>query len=183
MEDTHMTNLDILANSFITNLIRLKEKLSGKVLVFDMDGTMSAFQYAEDSLLPCRDDDVYEYSKYHNIYENARALKYFQYLIEDQDPTRVFVLTRTETTLIEKKNDFIHKNFHFIESGSGKIIPFLDKNIIHVQIADKKLDVLNELHEKFGEDIHFVEDTFKTILNAEEKYSFVIGHHVSDVLV
>ena len=39
------------------------------------------------------------------------------------------------------------------------------------------------LHTKFGEDLIFVEDTFKTILNAEEAMPFVHGIHISEFLV
>ena len=166
-------NLKALAEAFEKHISNIVEKLQGKVVVFDFDGTMTEFHYAETRLLPCRDDDVYEYSKTHNIYANARMLGTMQYVISQLNPENVFVLTRTEKTLIDKKNECIYREFPSIKP----------ENINHVQIAEKKLDVLRALHERFGTDVIFVEDTFKTILNAEESMPFVRGVHISSFLI
>ena len=168
-----MENLTTLANRFVAHIQKIVEKLQGHVVVFDFDGTMTEFHYAESSLLPCKDDDIYEYSKTHNIYANARMLATIQYVIEQLDPNLVFVLTRTEQTLIGKKNECIYENFPSIKK----------ENIYHVQLADEKLRVLESIHQHFGTNVVFVEDTFKTILNAEETMPFIKGIHISSFLI
>lgn len=167
-----MKNAKTLAEMFVDRINMMVEGLKGHVVVFDFDGTMTEFRYAEESLLPCRDDEVYEYSMTHNIYANARMLETMKYVISCLDREKVFVLTRTETTLIEKKNEAILNNFE-IDA----------ENIFHVQDANNKLAVLRQLHKRFDENIVFVEDTFKTILNAEEAMSFVKGIHISSFLI
>ena len=168
----NMKNAKTLAEMFAAHIEMILEGLKGHIVVFDFDGTMTEFRYAKESLLPCRDDEVYEYSMTHNIYANARMLETMKYIIANLDRERVFVLTRTETTLIDKKNEAILKNFEINA-----------ENIFHVQDANNKLAVLRNLHNEFNENIVFVEDTFKTILNAEEAMSFVKGIHISSFLI
>ena len=167
-----MYNIHELATQFAAHIDHIIECLKGRKVVFDFDGTMTEFHYAETSLLPCRDDEIFEYSKTNNIYANARMLKTIQYVIENLDPNDVFVLTRTETTLIEKKNEAILKNFQMIP-----------EHIYHVQDANNKLAVLRNLHKEYGTNIIFVEDTFKTILNAEEAMPYIKGIHISSFLI
>ena len=167
-----MRDVKILAEMFVNLIETILNGLKGHIVVFDFDGTLTEFRYAKESLLPCRDDEVYEYSKENNIYANARMLETMKYIIANLDKEKVFVLTRTETTLIDKKNEAILNNF--------EINP---ENIFHVQDANNKLAVLRNLHKRFNENIIFVEDTFKTILNAEEAMSFVKGIHISSFLI
>ena len=167
-----MYNVNTLASMYVSRIESILAELKGRKVVFDFDGTMTEFHYAETSLLPCRDDEILEYSKEHNIYENARMLATMQYIIANLDPKDVFVLTRTEVTLIEKKNEAILANFQM-----------LPEHIYHVQDANNKLAVLRNLHKEYDTNIIFVEDTFKTILNAEEAMPFVKGIHISSFLV
>ena len=189
-----MKTLNNLMNLFAANLIRIQNFLGDKVVVLDFDGTMTAFRYAEfgTRMLPCLDSQIYEHSKTHNIYagayvpqtadelekftENgehaARMLGTMQWLISNLPKERVFVLTRTELTLVDKKNEAILANFDI-----------LPENIFHVQDSNRKLDILDIIHERFGEDVFFLEDTFKTQLNAEEAMPFVHGINISEFLV
>lgn len=164
--------IEMLANAFIQNTLSMLDRVKDSITVWDWDGTLTKFKYAEKSLLPCRDDEIYEYSKAHNIYADAKILAVMQYIISQLPKERVFILTRTEMTLIDKKNESILKHFDV-----------LPENIYHVQDAHRKLEVLDMLHTRFGEDLIFVEDTFKTILNAEEAMPFVHGIHISEFLV
>ena len=59
---------------------------------------------------------------------------------------------------------------------------FNEENIYQVRNADEKMMVLKMLHEKHGKDIVFIEDTAKTLLNAEERFSFVHGYHISSLI-
>ena len=186
--------LDSLKNLFEENLLRIQNFLSDKVVVLDFDGTMTAFRYAAfgTRMLPCLDSEIYEHSKTHNIYAGAyvpqtadelekfvnngvhaaRMLGTMQWLISNLPQERVFVLTRTELTLVDKKNEAILANFDI-----------LPENIFHVQDSNRKLDILDIIHERFGEDVYFLEDTFKTQLNAEEAMPFVHGINISEFLV
>ena len=166
-----MHTLNTLANMYIEQIRTIINRLQNKIVVLDFDGTMTQFRYASDRLLPCRDDEIYEYSKSHNIYENARMLATMQYVVSQLNPENVYVLTRTEKTLIEKKNVSILKNFNI-----------LPEHIFHVQQAHLKLEVLDMLHKKHNSDIIFIEDTFKTILEAEEAMDFVHGIHISEFI-
>lgn len=186
--------LEKLMNLFASNLLRIMNFLRDKVVVLDFDGTMTAFRYAKfgTNMLPCKDSQIYEHSKTHNIYAGAyvpqtaeelemvtesgehaaRMLGTMQWLIANLPKERVFILTRTELTLIDKKNEAILKNFDV-----------LPQNIYHVQDSNRKLDILDIIHERFGEDVYFLEDTFKTQLNAEEAMPFVHGINISEFLV
>ena len=166
-----MHTLNTLANMYIEQIRTIINRLQNQIVVLDFDGTMTQFRYASDRLLPCRDDEIYEYSKSHNIYENARMLATMQYVVSQLNPENVYVLTRTEKTLIENKNVSILKNFNI-----------LPKHIFHVQQAHLKLEVLDMLHKKHNSDIIFIEDTFKTILEAEEAMDFVHGIHISEFI-
>lgn len=167
-----MNRLENLAKMYMERVEMLTNGLKNHIVVFDFDGTMTDFRYAKESLLPCRDDEIFEYSKTKNIYENARMLETVKYIIDNLDTEKVFVLTRTETTLIEKKNIAILENFNIKA-----------EHIYHVQDANNKLAILRKLHNEFNENIVFVEDTFKTILNAEEAMPYVKGIHISTFMV
>lgn len=164
--------LEMIARMFAERIRNIVKGLQNQIVVFDFDGTMTEFRYSEKSLLPCRDDEIYEYSKTNNIYKDAHMLETMKYVISHLDIEKVYVLTRTELTLIEKKNSAILNNF--------QILP---EHIFHVQDANNKLAILRKLHKEHGKNIVFVEDTFKTILNAEEAMPFVKGIHISSFLI
>lgn len=168
-----MTTMEIAMNAHFNLLNEAIALLKGKKVVFDFDGTMVDFHYATCHLLPCRDDEIFEYSKTGNIYENVRPLASVQYIIENLNPEDVYVLTRTETTLIDKKNDAIRKHYPTINTH----------HIYHVQDANNKLSYLRKVHtENNNSNVIFVEDTAKTILNAEELYDWVYGIHISSLI-
>ena len=150
-------------------LIRLLNE--DAIYVFDFDGTLDAFKYAIGRLLPCRDDEIEEYCKTHDLYEFVYILKTLKYIISRLNKKNVYVLTRSELTVIRSKNKAILDNFDIAK-----------KHIIHVQNADNKLSKLRKLHKKTGKKIFFVEDSFKTILNAEECMEFVEGIHISEFI-
>lgn len=139
--------------------------------VFDWDGTLTAFKYAVGSLLPCRDDEIEEYCKTHNLYIDVYVLKTMQFIISFLDPDRVYILTRSELTVIADKNTAIGNNFNIKPD-----------HIIHVQDAKNKLAKLRKIHEETGLDLFFTEDTFKTILDAEECLEYVKGISITEVI-
>ena len=140
--------------------------------IFDWDGTLTAFKYAIGSLLPCRDDEVEEYCKTHNLYIDVYVLKTMQFIISFLPADRVYILTRSELTVIADKNTAINNNFNNIKPD----------HIIHVQNAGNKLAKLRKIHEETGLNLFFTEDTFKTILDAEECLEYVQGISITEVI-
>lgn len=164
-------SLDELSNIYIRKVLDLISLLQFKTIVFDFDGTLDEFKYDKNRLLPCKDDDLYEYSKNNNIYENANILKTMKYILNELDINNVYVLTVTVDTLKNKKLEFIKKNFDIIET-----------HIIQVENSNAKIEVLKELYNKTNKEIIFLEDTAKTLLNAEEQFDFVRGYHISSLI-
>lgn len=164
-------SLDDLSNIYKRKVLDLISLLQFKTIVFDFDGTLDEFKYTENKLLPCKDDDLYEYSKNNNIYENAKVLKTMQYVINEIDINNIYVLTVTVDTLKQKKLDFILKNFNIKK-----------ENIIQVANSNEKMKVLMDLYIKTNKKIIFLEDTAKTLLNAEEQFDFVKGYHISSLI-
>ena len=155
----------------------LLEDVENKLYVFDWDGTLTEFKYGGKRLLPCPDHQVADYSaKGNNIYKDARVLECMKYLISKLPENQVYILTRTETTLIEMKEECIFKHYPFLQNLEG--------HVIHVQDSNNKLNVIEKLHNATGKEVVFVEDTFKTILNAEEMIPNCMGedYHISSFL-
>ena len=153
------------------------ENVENKLYVFDWDGTLTEFKYGGKKLLPCRDDQVADYSrKGRNIYKNARVLECMKYLINKLPEKQVYILTRTELPLIDMKEKCIYKHYPFLEKLEG--------HVIHVQDSNNKLNEIEKLHETTGKEVVFVEDTFKTILNAEELIPACMdeNYHISSFL-
>ena len=165
-------NLDDLTNIYKRKIFDAISYLNFKINVFDFDGTLTNFRYTNDTLLPCKDYELQSYCREHNLYENAEALKTMQYIINELDPNNIYVLTSTVPSLRENKNRFIYSNFPTIKK----------ENIIHTNGADEKLEILKKIYEERQKQIIFVEDLYKTLLNAEEKYDFVRSLHISNLI-
>ena len=144
-----------------------------KTLVFDWDGTMTEFKYTEDKLLPCKDEDLDEYAKeHHTIYKNMRALKTMQYIVDELNIRDIYIVTVTVPYLIDGKNEAIKSHFPDL----------LDKNIYHVSKSSDKIKALEQIYKESGKHIIFVDDTAKTLLDAEETLDFVTGVHISSLI-
>lgn len=165
-------SLESLSSAYKRKVLDTISLLKFKPAVFDFDGTLTEFKYTEGRLLPCRDDGLYEYSKDNNLYSNVNILKTMQYTINELSPDDVYVLTVTVDTLKDKKEKCILHNFDNIKK----------ENIVQVSSPAEKLEFLQSLYEKRQEKIIFVEDTAKTLLNAEEEFSFVQGLHISSLI-
>ncbi len=169
-----LNDIDIssLKEEYIRNVLDLISLLKFKTIVFDFDGTLTHFDYANDRLLPCKDNDINEYSKLHNIYENVKIPKTMQYILNELYEEDVYILTVTQENVEKGKNEAIKKFFPTIK----------EENVIHVRNSKEKLEKLKEIHDKHNREIIFVEDTAKTLLNVEETYDFVRGYHISSLI-
>lgn len=167
---------------------KIIKMLKNEIVVFDFDGTLTAFAYPyydkdekgkrtlrqPNRLLPCRDDEIYEYSKTKNLYQPGtyKTLDCMKYIIKHLDVNNIYILTRTEPTLIDKKNVCIQKEFPM----------FKREHILHVYKAEEKVLELEKLKNRYHKLPIFIEDTFKTILNAEEA-EVARGIHISFFLI
>lgn len=161
-----------LAETYKRKVLDAISKLKYKIAVFDFDGTLTSFRYANEKLLPCKDAELHEYCKEHNLYDNATILRTMQYIINELDADDVYVLTSTVHTLRKNKDRCIHANFPTIASD----------HIIHTRGSDEKLEVLDSIYAEHKKPIVFVEDMYKTLLNAEENFDFVTSLHISNLL-
>lgn len=165
-------NIDDIMYDIKRNVFDFISLCQFKTIVLDFDGTLTQFQYGDNSLLPCKDDELEEYSKNNNIYDNIKTLKLMKYAMNELNTNDVFILTVTVDSLKEKKEKLILKEFPTIKR----------KNIIQVSSTEEKNIILEELHKKYNKQIIFCDDTAKTLLNAEEKFDFVKGYHISSFL-
>lgn len=153
------------------NIFNLVNLLQHKIVVVDFDGTMCEFKYTNTGrLLPCKDSEVKEYTG--NMYENVRALKAMQFVLHECNPTNMYVLTITQDNIKNDKTKMINSKFPIIRT----------ENIIHVKSAEDKILFLEELYEKYKKRIIFLEDTTKTLIDAEERLDFVQGYHISSLI-
>ena len=166
-------SLDDICKEYKRKVFDLISLLQNRIAVFDFDGTLTEFKYSNGRLLPCKDDDLYEYSKEHSIYNNARLLKTMQYVVNECETDNVYILTVTVETLRESKEKIISYGFPSI----------LKEHIIQVDNSTQKLEVLQDIHSKRNKDIIFVEDTVKTLLTAEENLPYVRGYHISSLII
>ena len=165
-------SLNSLAEVYKRRVLDIITRLQNKTVVFDYDGTMTEVKYAKDRLLPCKDDDVYEYSKSNNIYANVYSLKTMQYIINELNSDDVWVLTVSQDTVVENKTKAIKQAFPEIKNSQ----------IMHCHNAKEKMAILDDIHSKTGKRIVFLEDTLSTLLLAEETFDFIEGVHISSLL-
>jgi hypothetical protein len=167
--------LDELAEIYKRNILHLISLCKNKVVVFDFDGTLTEFKYDKNTLLPCKDVDINEYFRSNNFYTNCRTLKTMQFILETLSPLNadeVYVLSVSQPNVCKPKLEKIKKDFSI----------FIEENIYQVRTTDEKLSILEMLHKKHNKEIVFIEDTAKTLLNAEECFPFVYGYHISSLI-
>lgn len=167
--------LDEFAEAYKRKVLDLITLCHNKIVVFDFDGTMVEFKYAENTLLPCKDDDLNKYFEDHNFYKDAKMLKTMRFVIEvlfPIDASELYVLTVSQPNVIVPKTKRLKELFPDVYND----------NIFHVSNTNAKMQVLKDLHEKHGKDIVFIEDTASTLLKAEEAFPFVRGYHISSLI-
>lgn len=153
------------------NIFNLVSLLQHKIVVIDFDGTMCEFKYTNTGrLLPCKDSEIKEYTG--NLYENARVLKAMQFVLYECNPINMYVLTISQDSVKNDKTKMINSKFPTIRT----------ENIIHVKTVEEKMLFLEQLYNKYRKQIIFCEDTAKTLLNAEERFHYVQGYHISSLI-
>ena len=163
------TKLSFLFEEYKKNIENFIFLCQGKTVAFDFDGTLTRVQYAQNSLLPCKDEDIEAYTKSGgNIYHNIYVLKTMEYIVSQLEKNDLWIVTSTVPPLRPIKNKIIVEHFDL-----------LPERIIHTNSSNEKLKVLEDLHQKTNKTILFVEDNFKILLKAEESMNFVRAYHTS----
>ena len=141
--------------------------------MFDFDGTLTKFKYAENKLLPCKKDDFVKYvADGGEFYKNVSVLNTMKYIIEQIGKENVWVLTTSIPEIRKMKKEVIVKNFQIPE-----------ERIIHSDSDIHKIELLKEIYNKQKNDkLVFVEDTVYTLMNAEDCLDFVEGYHISSLI-
>lgn len=164
-----LNQLSKLYEQRISNII---QRLQGKTVVLDFDGVLTEFKYTEKSLLPCKEIELYEYSKNNNLYENVYISKSMQYILSQIKSENIWILTSSRETLINNKEHIIRTYFPMIK---------LDQ-VIHTENAKAKIIKLKEIYEITQKDIIFIEDMAPTLTDSEETHDFVRGIHITSLL-
>ena len=167
-----MFEIEYLLEIYAKNISDFIDLCKSKVVVFDFDGTLTKLQYTENRILPCFGEKLQQYTiEGGNVYQNAKMLKTMQYVFSKLNLEDVRVLTTSVPALRDIKSNLINKHF---------LLPL--NQIIHSDNDLHKLFFLKQIYEQEKREIIFVEDTVKTLLNAEETLDFVRGYHISNFL-
>ena len=89
-------NISDLKEEYVKNVFALISLLKFKTVVFDFDGTLTHFDYAKDRLLPCKENDLNEYSELNNIYENVKISLTMKYVLNELHDEDIYILTVTQ---------------------------------------------------------------------------------------
>ena len=146
----------------LEGVIRMIEKLKGKYVFFDVDGTLSEYRYKDKlygGLCPEYGCQSLEDLLFNDLYYKARPLKTMQKVIDNLDANKVFILgTVTTNNEIDQKYKWLEKyypsikreNMFFISSTMLKpelIIEYCkhyNLDIKDVAFVDDRLDVLRK---------------------------------------
>jgi hypothetical protein len=167
--------MDILVESYKRKVMELISLCKYKVVVFDFDGVLTEFKYAKDSLLPCRDDELNAWHENNDCYKDCQISKTMKFILDILYPfgtDEAYILSVSLPNVRGPKLERIKKEFPV----------FKEENIYQVENADAKMSVLQQIYDKHGKEIVFIEDTAKTLLNAEEAFPFVRGYHISSLI-
>lgn len=173
VKNTNNTVLDDIAEGYIRRIQSVLAKLKYKTVVLDFDGTLTEFRYSFNSLLPCKDgEELNDYLIYNNMYASTYMLRTMKYIISELKTEDIYVISKAVENARNYKTYLILSNFDNIP----------ENNILYVNDTDEKIELLQKIYNKHGQDIIFVEDTADTLIKAEEAFPFVKGIHISSLI-
>lgn len=141
------------------------EKLKGKYVFFDVDGTLSEYRYRDKIYggrcpeLGCQTLNDFLFS---NLFVKARPLKTMQKIISQLDSDKIFILGTVVC------NNEVNQKYIWLE----KFFPnFKKENIIFISSTMLKPEVIIEYSKKYSlnlSDVVFVDDRLDVLRKAEE---------------
>lgn len=141
------------------------EKLKGKYVFFDVDGTLAEYRF-KDKLysgkcaeLGCQSLEDLLFS---DLFYKSRPLKTMQNIISKLDPDKIFVLGTIVT------NNEVNQKYKWLEENYPNI---KKENIIFISSTMLKPDVITQYSKKLKvnlQDIVFVDDRLDVLRKAEE---------------
>lgn len=150
------------------------EKLEGKYIFFDVDGTLSEYRYKDilyGGKCPELGCQTLEDLLFGNLFYTARPLKTMQNIIKNLDSDKIFILgTVTTNNEIEQKYKWLKENYPNIKK----------KNIFFICSTMLKPEVIMEYSKHFNIPLNefvFVDDRLDVLRKAEE--SGITAYHPS----
>ncbi len=122
-------DINDLAEKYKRNVFDLISLLKFKTVVFDYDGTLTKFKYADKNLLPCLDDEINEYCEHNDMYSKAVSQETMQYILNELYDEEIYILTVSQSNVEKQKTRAILRAFPTIKP----------ENIIHVNLFIIKL--------------------------------------------
>lgn len=123
------------------------------IVVFDIDGVLSAFEFGELKHNACEDEDWEQFVVENRPYDKAKAIPQIKKFIEDKGTEKVYVCSVAAPYEEENKRDFVMREY-----GIPK------EQIAFVRDKKEKINFLYQLAEHTEEiRIALVEDTTSTL--------------------
>lgn len=140
------------------------EKLKGKYVFFDVDGTLSEYRY-NDMIYSGRDDELgcqtLEQLLFSDLFLKSRPLKTMQRIIEKLDSDKIFILGAIAT------NNEVNQKYIWLKENYPNI---KKENIIFISSTMLKPEVIIECCKHLNidiKDVVFVDDRMEVLRKAE----------------
>ncbi len=141
------------------------DKLKGKYVFFDVDGTLSEYRHNDRLYASGRSDigcQTLEDLLFGDLFKKSRPLKTMQKIVEGLDSNKLFILgTVVCNNEVEQKYIWLKENYPSIKR----------ENIIFISSTMLKPDVILEYSKHYNinlKDIAFVDDRLDVLRKAEE---------------
>ncbi|MCL2085748.1 hypothetical protein FWH09_02335 [Candidatus Saccharibacteria bacterium] len=141
----------------------LVEKIKGRIVFLDLDGTLSEYRYNNHiSGGDGRRGQTFEELFFGDVFINSRPLETMVDVVRELDPSRIYVLGAITT------NHEIDEKYKWLE----KYYPSIKReNVIFIAGSDLKLVAIQQYMNRLGvskEDIVFIDDKHSTLREVED---------------
>ncbi len=157
-------DLGVVVNTRLMELLMSKET----VIIFDLDGVLSLFEYGEFNHNPKVNTDWEKEAEF--LYSNkARPSKVMQKFIRDKGVENVYVLTVATHVTIEHKVKFVGRNYGIPES-----------HVMYCEHTIDKPDAVKRIHNELypylcKRNVAVIEDVVK-VLDRVQEYGYTTVH-------
>lgn len=151
------------------------DKLKGKYIFFDLDGTLSEYRFNDH--VSGRTDiggQTFEELFFGDVFVSNRPLRTMVELIKELDHNKVFVLGAITTNHeIDEKYIWLNKHYPYIKRENVVFVANSSLKLIAIEQYAKKLNIKKD-------DIVFVDDKHVTIRQVEE--SGYTAYHITSFM-